>query len=107
VNFSLLHYAQTGSGALPASYPVGSGGLSPGIKQLGCEADHSAPVSAKVKECMAFYLRPQYVFMAWCLVKHRDNFYGNKNCLLEVVMNCVKIYHSIYMLILLMCIRYT
>jgi hypothetical protein len=23
---------------------------------------------------MALYLHPQYVFMAWCLVKHRDNF---------------------------------
>jgi len=20
------------------------------------------------------YLQPQYVFMAWCLVKHKDNF---------------------------------
>jgi hypothetical protein len=32
--------------------------LSPGIKQLGCEADHSPPSSAEVKECVALYLHP-------------------------------------------------
>jgi hypothetical protein len=30
--------------------------------------------SAEVKECVALYLRPQYVFMAWCSVKYRNNF---------------------------------
>jgi hypothetical protein len=52
-----------------------SGALSLRVKQLGCEADHSPPSSAEVKECMELYLHfPQYAFMAWCLVKHRDNF---------------------------------
>jgi hypothetical protein len=23
---------------------------------------------------VALYLHPQYIFMVWCLVKHRDNF---------------------------------
>jgi hypothetical protein len=27
-----------------------------------------------LQECVALYLHPQYVFMAWFLVKHRDNF---------------------------------
>jgi hypothetical protein len=51
-NFSLHHRVQTGSGAYSASYPVGTHSLSGAIPPL-----------------------PQYSFMAWCLVKHRDNFY--------------------------------
>jgi hypothetical protein len=44
-----LHVVQTGSGAHPASYPVGTGGASPGVKRPGSEADHSPPSSAGVK----------------------------------------------------------
>jgi hypothetical protein len=40
-HFSLLHRALTGSEAHPASYPMGTGGLSPGVKWQGREADHS------------------------------------------------------------------
>jgi hypothetical protein len=32
------------------------GALSLGVKQLGCEADHSPPSSAEVKECLELYL---------------------------------------------------
>jgi hypothetical protein len=32
------------------------GALSLGVKWLGCEADHSPPSSAKVRECMELYL---------------------------------------------------
>jgi hypothetical protein len=32
------------------------GALSLGVKQLGCEGDHSPPSSAEVKECMELYL---------------------------------------------------
>jgi hypothetical protein len=57
--FSLHHCCvQTGSGAHPASYPMATGGSFPGLKRLGREADRS----------------PQYVFVSWCLDKHRDNF---------------------------------
>jgi hypothetical protein len=34
----------------------------------------SPPSGAEVKECVALYLHPQYVFMEWCYVKDRDNF---------------------------------
>jgi hypothetical protein len=44
-NFSLHHRVQTGSGALPASYPMGTRGSFPGGK-----ADHSPPSSAEVKQ---------------------------------------------------------
>jgi len=32
------------------------------------------PSSAEVKNAWRHTLLPQYAFMAWCLVKHRDNF---------------------------------
>jgi hypothetical protein len=41
-----LHVIQTGSGAHPASYRMGTGALSPGVKRLVREADHSSPTSA-------------------------------------------------------------
>jgi hypothetical protein len=42
--------SQTGSGAHPASYPVGTGGPFPqGKAQLVRDADHSPPSSAEVK----------------------------------------------------------
>jgi hypothetical protein len=34
-NFSLIYSVQTGSGALPASYPVGTEGYFPGVKEVG------------------------------------------------------------------------
>jgi hypothetical protein len=73
-NFSLHHRVQNGSGAHPASYSVPTGGFSLVIKGPGREADHSPPSSAEVKNAWSYTSTPQYVFVAWCLVKHRDNF---------------------------------
>jgi hypothetical protein len=50
------------------------GALSLGVKRPGREADHSPPSSAEVKNALRYTSTPPYVFMAWCLVKHRDNF---------------------------------
>jgi hypothetical protein len=50
------------------------GALSLGVKQLEYEADHSPPSSAEVKNEWSYTSTPQYVFTAWCLVKHWDNF---------------------------------
>jgi hypothetical protein len=50
------------------------GALSLGVKRPGGEANHSPPSSAEVKNAWSYTSTPQYVFMAWCLVKHRDNF---------------------------------
>jgi hypothetical protein len=47
--FSLLHTIQNVSGSYSASYPIGSGGLSPGVKRPGCEADHSLLSTAKAR----------------------------------------------------------
>jgi hypothetical protein len=50
------------------------GALSLGVKQLRHEADHSPPSSAEVENVWSYTSTPQCVFIAWCLVKHRDNF---------------------------------
>jgi hypothetical protein len=55
-NFPLHHRVQNGSGAHPASYPMGSRGSVPGVKWLGREADHSPPSGAEVKEYVELYL---------------------------------------------------
>jgi hypothetical protein len=48
-DFSSSLCVQTGSGAHPASCPMGTGGRFPGGKaRLGCDADHSPPSSAEI-----------------------------------------------------------
>jgi hypothetical protein len=55
-NFYLRHRVQTGSGAHPTFYPIGTSGSFLGLKWPGREADHSPPYSAEVKECVECYL---------------------------------------------------
>jgi hypothetical protein len=43
---NFLHVIQTGSGAHPASHPMGTGALFPGVKRQKREADHSPATSA-------------------------------------------------------------
>jgi hypothetical protein len=45
-----------------------------GVKRLERDADHSPQSSAKVTNVWSYTYTPQYVFMTWCLVKHRNNF---------------------------------
>jgi len=47
---------QTGSGALPPSYPLCTRTLTPVLKQLGRETDHSPPSCAEVEEYVELYL---------------------------------------------------
>jgi hypothetical protein len=49
---------------------------SPGVKQLGHEADYSFPSSAQVKNAWSYILTPPYIFMKGCLVQHRIHLYG-------------------------------
>jgi len=42
------------------------------VKRPGREADHSLPSSAEVKNVSSYTSSPQYNFMAYCLVTHRD-----------------------------------
>jgi hypothetical protein len=56
-NFSSSLCIQTGSGAHPASYPMGTRGPLPGDEAwLGHDADHSPPTSAEVKNEQELYL---------------------------------------------------
>jgi hypothetical protein len=48
--------------------------LNPGVKRQGCEADHSLPYSAEVKNVWSYTSIPQYVFTAfqsYCLSPER------------------------------------
>jgi hypothetical protein len=44
------------------------------ISGMGRAADHSLPSNVEVKNVWSYTFTPQYVFMAWYLVKHRNNF---------------------------------
>jgi hypothetical protein len=70
ISFSLRHRIKTGSG--PPQPPIQRipGDLTPGAKRPGREADHSPPTSAD----NAIPSLPKYVFIAWYLLKYRDNF---------------------------------
>jgi hypothetical protein len=59
------YVVQTGSGAPPASYSMGTGGggLSPGIKRTMREDDHSPLTTAEVKETWIYTSTPPYAFM--------------------------------------------
>jgi hypothetical protein len=45
-----------------------------GVKRPRREADHSPSSNAEVKNAWSYTFTPPYIIMAWCLVKHRDNF---------------------------------
>jgi hypothetical protein len=45
-----------------------------GVKRPGREANHSPHLVPRSRMRGAIPPLPQFVFMAWCLVKHRDNF---------------------------------
>jgi hypothetical protein len=72
-NFSLRHRFQTCPSAHPASYPFSTRGSYPGGKEAGSESDHSTPPSAEDRNAWKYTSTPPYVFMAWCLIKHRDD----------------------------------
>jgi len=44
-----------------------------GVKRPECVGDHSPPSSVEIKNACCTSI-PTYDLMAWCLVKHRDNF---------------------------------
>jgi hypothetical protein len=48
----------------------------PGIKRPGREADHSPPSGADVKNAWSYTSTPPYVFVTWCLFKHRIRLRG-------------------------------
>jgi hypothetical protein len=77
-DFSFLHSLQTGSGAHPTAYPVGTGIYFPpgggGLKRSGRETHHSICGSAETVNARSFTSAPSYIFITGCSVEHRDNF---------------------------------
>jgi hypothetical protein len=69
---------QTGPGAHPASYTMGTGSLFPGVKRPGCVVDHLPSSSARVKERVELYLYTLWAFVA-C---YRENITFTFICLL-------------------------
>jgi hypothetical protein len=63
-NFSLHQCVQIGTGAHPASYPMGIRVFSLVVKWPEREADHSPPSSAEVRNAWSYNSTPQYAFMA-------------------------------------------
>jgi hypothetical protein len=49
---------------LPASYPMGTEALSPGVKRQVREADHLPPTNIEIKKAWFYTSTPPYVFMA-------------------------------------------
>jgi hypothetical protein len=88
-NFSLHHHVQNGSGGYQASYPMGTRGSFPGVKAAW---EWSWPLAfiycRGQKMCGTVLPLPQYAFMAWCLVKHRDNFTFTFTC------NCLSMWNT-------------
>jgi hypothetical protein len=69
INISPPHSVQTGSGAHPASYIIGTEGtVFPGVKLPGREADLSSPTLVLKSRKMELNLHVSWVFMAWFLI---------------------------------------
>jgi len=45
--------------------------LSLGVKRSGREAHHSPPCSAEIRNVLSYTSTLQYIFVEWCLIKHR------------------------------------
>jgi hypothetical protein len=73
-DFSLHHHAHNSSGAHPASYPMGTVVLSLGVKRQGREAQFSS----EVKNVWSYTSTPPYAWIAWCLVKYKEQLYLNQ-----------------------------
>jgi hypothetical protein len=55
---------------------MGTGVFLLGVKLLGCEANYSPSSSADVKKAPNCILTSSYIFMVWCLIKHRIHLHG-------------------------------
>jgi hypothetical protein len=74
IGFSLFQHIHIGSGAHAASYSMSTGDLFLGVKWLGHEAYYSTPSTAEVTNVWSYTSTPSYIFITWCLIKHRGNF---------------------------------
>jgi hypothetical protein len=75
-NFSLQHRVPTGSAPPPpSSYPMGTRSSFPGGKAAGVWSWPLTSIWCRGQRKRGYVPPiPEYVFVAWCLVKYRDNF---------------------------------
>jgi hypothetical protein len=75
-NISFHQRVQNGSGAHPASYPMGTRGFFPGNKAAGAWIWPFTSIKCRGQRMRGSILPlPQYTFMVWCSVKrHTENF---------------------------------
>jgi hypothetical protein len=75
-NFSLHHRVQNGSGAHPASYPMGTRSSFPWGKAAEAWSWPLISIQCRGQRMSkAIPPLPQYAFMAWCLVKAQGHLY--------------------------------
>jgi hypothetical protein len=74
VRHSLLKSVPTGMGPTQPPIQWVFGASSVGAKRTGSETDYSPPSSAVIKNLWIHTSTPPYVFKAWYLIKHTDNF---------------------------------
>jgi hypothetical protein len=79
------------------------GAFTLGIKRPVREGDHSPQSSAEVKDAWSIPPLPQYVLMAWSLIKHGDNFAFTLNSKPE----CAKFFHCRFNVMVSACDRHT
>jgi hypothetical protein len=60
---------ETGSGALPALYTIGTGGSFPGNNAAGACSWSPAFIKCRGQEWWSYTSTPPFVFMAYCLIK--------------------------------------
>jgi hypothetical protein len=71
-DFPILHSVTTEFGPNQALTEWGPGASFPEERRMGGKSNHSPLYSAKIIN--AWSCTSPYVFMAWCLIKHSDNF---------------------------------
>jgi hypothetical protein len=60
----------------PVQWVLGALSWGGGVKKPVHEADHSPPSSVEVKNAWSYMSTAPYIFMAWCLVKHKICLHG-------------------------------
>jgi hypothetical protein len=75
----LLSGVQTDTRAHPSCCPMGISDFIPGVNRQRRETDHPPPSSAEVKNMWSYISIPPYVFILWCLIKHKGKFTSTVN----------------------------
>jgi hypothetical protein len=73
INDFFFHTVSRSAWGPPSLLSYGYGAIAPGIKRPERKTDHSYPSSVEVQNTWSYVSTPPYVFIAWCLMNHKDN----------------------------------